>query len=70
MSGGWEDMRRFDLNDDFFVDDHVHTLSGEYLPTEPNGDRNLSTNHSAACHKIALESERGWHWLFTLQPGF
>jgi len=57
LSGGWKDMGRFDLNDYPFVDDHVYTLSCEHLPSEPNGDRNLATNHSAASHKIALESE-------------
>lgn len=58
LSGGWKDVRRFDLNNVFFVDDHVHTLSCEHLTAEPNGDRNLATNHSAACHKVTLEGER------------
>jgi hypothetical protein len=57
FSGWRQDRRRLDLNNDFFVDDHVDTLSCEHLTSEPNGDRNLATNHSAACHKFALESE-------------
>ena len=57
FSGWRQDRCRLDLNNDFFVDDHVHTLSCEKLTSEPNGYRNFATNHSAACHKVALESE-------------
>ncbi|MDQ2765807.1 MAG: hypothetical protein M3Y30_01510 [Gemmatimonadota bacterium] len=56
--GGMQLLRRFDLESELFIDDHVERLPGEWLTSIVDRYRQLAINPMSLGYELSFKSER------------